>query len=163
MESQNNCIFCQIATGKLDTPGKFWENDDFAAMLSIDPNTEGFSVVLPKQHYPSDVLHLPSEVLKNFIFAAQEVASRLERTFSDVGRVGLIMEGTGVDHAHIKLIPMHHTEYLKDGWRAVSCSSTDWFDTYPGWLSSAPGPRADSEALAELAKRIIEKNKHITI
>ena len=150
----NKCIFCEIASGNIPT-ASFWENDDFLAFLSIDPNTEGFSCVIPKQHFGSDVLKMPNESLQKFIFAAKEVAKILEDFYPDVGRVGLIMEGTGIDHAHIKLIPMHGTEYMKRGeWRQCLSEQEHWFDKYEGWISSAGGPNANQEKLKELANQL---------
>lgn len=151
----NDCVFCKIIAKEFDTLGLFWEDEHFTAFLSIDPNTEGFSVVVPKSHYGSDVLKMPDETLAQFVLAAKTVAEILERAFPDVGRVGLIMEGTGIDHAHIKLAPMHKTEWMKRGeWKQVPSHREDWFDAYPGWLSSAGGPMADPEKLKELAKKL---------
>ena len=82
----------------------------------------------------------------------------MENYFTDVGRVGLIMEGTGIDHAHIKLIPMHGTEHIKRGeWKQMPSGKEVWFDHYEGWISSAGGPMADPEKLKKLATDIIKK------
>jgi histidine triad (HIT) family protein len=54
---------------------------EFMAFLSIDPNTEGFTCVIPKQHYGSDVLKMPDDVLQRFIIASKEVALVLENHF----------------------------------------------------------------------------------
>lgn len=35
-------------------------------LLSIFPNTDGFTVVIPKKHYHSGVLGLPEKVLHRF-------------------------------------------------------------------------------------------------
>jgi len=70
----NKCIFCEIAKGNIKTPGLFWEDGEFMAFLAIDPNTEGFSAVIPKQHYGSDVLKMPDEVLQKFILASKKVS-----------------------------------------------------------------------------------------
>ena len=149
------CPFCEIAAGRFETPGIFWQDDEFMAFLSIDPNTEGFSCVIPKRHFGSDVLKLPDDVLGRFVLAAKKVAQVLENHFEDVGRVGLIMEGTGIDHAHIKLVPMHGTENLKRGeWKQVFSDKEFWFDTYEGWLSSAGGPLANMAQLATLAEAL---------
>jgi hypothetical protein len=65
------------------------------------------------------------------------------------------MEGTGIDHAHIKLVPMHGTEYLKKGnWKQVLSGKEFWFDKYEGWISSGSGPKADPEKLKKLAEAI---------
>jgi len=152
--SENKCPFCEIGAGRLNT-ASFWENKEFMAFLSIDPNTEGFSCVIPKEHFGSDVLKMPDDVLQRFILAAKEVAQVLEGYFEDVGRVGLIMEGTGIDHAHIKLVPMHGTEHLKKGkWRQFLSGEEHWFDEYAGWISSASGPKADRETLSNVAGKL---------
>lgn len=156
----NQCVFCKIVSGKIPA-GTFWEDDGFMAFLSIDPNTEGFSVVIPKDHYESDVLKLPDDILQEFILSAKKVAEILESHFEDVGRVGLIMEGTGINHAHIKLVPMHGTPWMKHGeWKQILSHQEHWFSTYEGWLSSAGGPMADPEKLKELAEKLKNtKNK----
>lgn len=153
--ADQKCIFCEISSGRMKTPGVFWEDTEFMAFLSIDPNTEGFSCVIPKQHFASDVLKMPDDVLQRFIIASKKVAGILENYFEDVGRVGLIMEGTGIDHAHIKLFPMHGTEYMKKGeWKQILSDKEFWFPKYEGWISSSSGPMADMEKLAELAEGI---------
>jgi len=125
------------------------------AFLSIDPNTAGFSCVIPKNHFGSDVLKMPDDVLQRFVVAAKQVARVLEDYYADVGRVGLIMEGAGIDHAHIKLVPMHGTEKLKRGeWQQCLSGKEFWFEKYQGWISSGSGPKADREKLKELAENL---------
>lgn len=53
------CIFCQIVEGKAPCH-KVWEDEHHLAFLSIFPNTDGFTVVIPKKHYPSYAFDLPS-------------------------------------------------------------------------------------------------------
>jgi len=150
----NKCIFCEIVYGNIPV-ASFWEDNNNLAFLSIDPNTLGFSVIIPKKHFGSDVLKMPDEDLKEFILVTKRVAKILENYYEDVGRVGLIMEGTGIDHAHIKLVPMHGTEHMKNNeWKQYISEKDQWFDKYEGWISSAGGPLADKEKLIELAKNI---------
>jgi len=157
---ENKCIFCEIVAGRFETPGIFWEDEEFMAFLSIDPNTEGFSCVIPKEHHGSDVLKMPDDVLQRFIIASKKVAKVLENYFEDVGRVGVLMEGTGIDHAHIKLMPLHDTPELKRGeWKQFLSGKEFWFDTYEGWICSGGGPRADDEQLKVLAQAIKDSQK----
>ncbi len=150
----NRCIFCEIVNGKIPA-SIYWQNEEFLAFLSIDPNTEGFSCVIPKKHFGSDVLKMPDDVLQRFIIAAKEVSVKIENFYSDVGRVGLIMEGTGIDHAHIKLSPMHGTENLKNGqWQQFLSGKSFWFEKYEGWISSGSGPMVDPEKLKELGEKL---------
>ncbi len=152
---KNKCPFCEIVAGRLETPGVFWQDAKYIAFLSIDPNTEGFSCVAPKEHFGSDVLKMPDAALQEFVIASKKVASIIENYYSGVGRVGLIMEGTGIDHAHIKLVPMHGTEKLKQGnWEQYISEKEFWFDTYEGWICSGGGPKADFEKLKELAENL---------
>src|SRR3989338_7528415 len=151
----NKCVFCEIAAGRLATPGIFWQDDEFMAFLAIDPNTEGFSCVIPKRHSNRDVLKLPDDVLERLMVATKKVAKILENYFSDVGRVGVIMEGTGIDHAHIKLFPMHGTEDLRDGtWKQVHSGVDLYFEKYKGYIASNDGPKADEQKLRDLAKKL---------
>ena len=152
----NKCPFCEIVAGRLYTPGVFWEDSHFMAFLSIDPNTEGFSCVIPKDHHGSDIMKMDSDILQEFIIAAKKVSKILEDTFDDVGRIGLIMEGTGIDHAHIKLVPMHGTPELKQGgWKQYLSDKEFHFEKYEGWISSASGPRAKQEDLEKLRDKLI--------
>jgi len=149
------CVFCKIISREIETPGIFWEDDDFLAFLSLWPNMEGMTVLVPKKHFGSDVLAMPDEVLQNMILAAKKVSKILTKHFDNVGRVGLVMEGTGVDHAHIKLYPMHGTGHMKSGeWKQYLSSNDDFFETYPGYISSNDGPKADAEKIRGLAKEI---------
>jgi len=153
--ANKNCLFCEIIKGNISTPGIFWENKEFIAFLSIFPNTQGYTVIATKKHYESDVLELPDKVLKNSIMATKEVSQILKNYFEDVGRVGVIIEGTGVNHAHIKLIPMHGTKHFKDNiWKSYSTDEEMFLAEYKGFLSSIEGPRANNKEIEKLAEEL---------
>jgi len=103
------CIFCKIVRGEVPCY-KIWEDEKYLAFLSIFPNTEGFSVVITKKHYPSYAFNLPDKVLTDLVIASKKVAKLLDSKLDDVGRTGMIFEGFGVDHVHSKLFPMHGTK-----------------------------------------------------
>lgn len=150
-----DCIFCEIIKGNIQTPGIFWEDNEFIAFLSTWPSVEGFTVVVPKEHHGSDCLAMPDDVLQRFILVAKKVSNILLKHFDDVGRVGLIMEGTGVDHAHIKLVPMHGTGHMKKGiWKQYLSGKSDYFEKYEGYIISTDGPKADPEKIKDLAKKL---------
>lgn len=151
------CVFCKIINRDIKTPGIFWENEVFMAFLSTWPNTEGFTVVVPKEHYGSDVLGMPDDTLGKFVLAAKAVSKSLINHFEDVGRVGLIMEGTGIDHAHIKLFPMHGTGHMKKGeWKQYHSNNGKFFETYEGYICSNDGPKGDEQKIRELAEKLRE-------
>lgn len=147
-----DCIFCKIV--RSDIPShKVYEDENYLAFLTIFPNTEGFTVVIPKQHYPSYAFEVPDEVLTGLVLAAKKVAKKIDRAYEDVGRTGLIFEGFGVDHLHAKLFPMHGTGDMKK-WQQVSSNIDKYFEKYEGYISSHDGPRADDAKLKEIVQRI---------
>lgn len=153
---QENCIFCMIEEGIIKTPWVFWEDEEFMAFLWTSPNTEGMTVLITKNHYPSDVLALPDDVLQRFTLAAKKVSNILLDSFDDVWRVWLIMEWTWVNHAHIKLYPMHWTDFLKRWeWNHIPSTNNKYFKTYEGYVSSN-----DSEMVSdEEIKKVVDKIK----
>lgn len=148
-----NCIFCKIVRGE-SLAHKIWEDDKYLAFLSIFPNTEGFSVVITKEHYSSYAFDLPEEVLIGLVKAARDTAKLLDAKLEDVGRTGMIFEGFGVDHIHAKLFPMHGTNMPE--WKPLKSNVDKYFEKYEGYISSHDYKRADDEKLAELAKKIRE-------
>ncbi len=145
------CIFCAIVAGEAACH-RIWEDEKHLAFLSIFPNTEGFSVVITKRHYPSYAFELPDEVLSELVLPAKRVSRLLDRRLADVGRTGMILEGFAVNHAHAKLFPMHGTRMT--GWRPLSGPSDKYFERYEGYISSHDYQRADDDELAALAQRI---------
>ena len=149
-----DCIFCKIVAGQ-EPCHKIWENEHHLAFLSIFPNTAGFSVVITKQHYSSYGFAVPSEVLSKLVLAAKTVGLLLDRKLPGVGRTGMIMEGFGVNHLHIKLIPMHATADQTQ-WKAIHSNVDKFFERYEGYLSSHDYRRAEDKELEKLAKQIRE-------
>lgn len=148
-----DCIFCKIVKGEAPAH-KIWEDVNHVAFLSIFPNTEGFSVLATKKHYPSYAFDLPEDVLTDLTLAAKKVAKLLDSKLGDVGRTGMIFEGFGVDHVHAKLFPMHGTK-MSEG-KPIKSNVDKYFTHYEGYISSHDYKRADDEKLAALAKKIRE-------
>lgn len=151
MTTIEDCIFCQIVAGTAPAH-RIWEDEEHLAFLSIFPNTEGFSVVIPKEHHPSYVFDLPDEVVSNLVLATGKVAKLLDATLEDVGRTGMMFEGFGVDHVHAKLFPMHGTD--SEEWRKHSSRVDKYFTQYEGYISSHDYKRADDSDLQALAQKI---------
>ncbi len=149
-----DCIFCKIVSKEFPSHS-IYEDETHIAFLSIFPNTNGFSVVIPKKHYSGHAFHQDTKILQELIAVAQKVTRRIEAAFDDVGRVAAVIEGLGVDHLHIKLIPLHGTN--KDGsWNGDSHAPGTYFEKYEGYVSSHDSARADDGQLAMQAKRIRE-------
>lgn len=146
-----DCIFCKIV--KNEAPSyKIWEDDKHLAFLSIFPNTEGFTVVITKEHYDSYAFNLSDTILTELVIAAKKVGKILDEKLEDVGRTGMIFEGFGVNHVHAKLFPMHGTK--GEEWKERSGGPDKFFDKYEGYISSHDYKRADDEWLAKIAKKL---------
>lgn len=148
----DTCIFCQIVSGEAPSH-KVWEDEKFLAFLSIFPNTEGVTVVIPKAHFSSYIFDLPDNVRNELILAAKKVAKLLDEKLPDVGRTGMVFEGFGVDHVHAKLFPMHGTADMSE-WRSIASKVDKYFERYEGYLSSHDYERANDEDLARLARKL---------
>ena len=152
MTESQDCIFCKIVHGEIPCY-KIWEDEQHLAFLSIFPNTDGFSVVIPKKHYSSYAFQIEEKQYVELCIAARKVGKLIDSAFDDVGRTGMIFEGFGVDHVHAKLFPMHGT--LKSGkWVAIKSNNKVFFDKYLGYISSHDCDREDDKHLAYIADKI---------
>ncbi len=152
---KQDCLFCKIVNGEIPSWNVF-ESEHHLAFLTPFPNTPGFTVVIPKQHLPSAIFSLDDEEYVTLLLAAREVAELLERGLS-CKRVGMIAEGMGVDHAHIKLIPMHG---IPDGpWQPVLSHTPSFSKEYEGYLTTNDGPRMSDEELSKIQSAILNVRK----
>ncbi len=143
----SDCIFCKINAWEIPCY-KIREDENFVAFLDIFPNCKGQTLVLPKKHYDSDLFLMPDEVYSDYLLATKKVVALLKEKLK-VQRVGIIMEGMGVNHVHIKLYPMHGLSWKRKetiGWKP------EFFEQYPWYLVSKTWPQADFNELEEIQK-----------
>ncbi|PIY80210.1 MAG: diadenosine tetraphosphate hydrolase [Candidatus Pacebacteria bacterium CG_4_10_14_0_8_um_filter_42_14] len=151
--NKSDCIFCKIVSG--DAPAHvIWSSDSHMAFLSIFPNTDGFTVVIPKEHHGSYAFEQSDEVLSELVIVTKTVAKIIDNYYKDVSRTGMFFEGFGVDHLHSKLFPMHGTGDLEQWKNIESSSNSQFFPTYPGFLPSNDSNRANDDDLSKLASNI---------
>lgn len=140
----NQCIFCMIVAGQIPS-AKWWEDDNFIAILDINPNIKGASLVIPKKHEPSDYSAVSDNTLNYAATALKNPINKLKKYF-DTEKIGIVIEGVGIDHLHYKLYPL--IGYTPD---QHEIASTVHFEKYPGYLTTKLGPKADAEELEALA------------
>lgn len=155
-------IFHKIVSGEAPCY-KVWEDENHLAFLSIFPNTIGTTVVIPKKYESSYFAEVSDEALAALIVAAKKVAKLLDDKLSDVGRVGLVFEGYGVNYLHAKLFPMHGTANMD--WHPIESQSMKevTFDKYPGYISSHDAKLEDMTFLDKLASYLRGENKEYPI
>jgi len=84
------------------------------------------------------------------LLAAKKVALILENVLP-VKRVALVCEGMGINHAHVKLYPLHG---LNDEFIAMHGTHRVYFEKYDGHLSTLLGPEASEKDLIDLATQL---------
>lgn len=145
-----NCIFCKIVKGEIPSV-KIWEDKKHLAILDINPNTEGMTLVLTKQHYDSDATDMPDKDYKELMIASKKVAKIIEDKLK-VKRVAIVMEGLGINHVHIKLYPIHGLdEKFKETW----AKDKIYFNKYEGYISTQLGPQKSIDELNKIRDKII--------
>lgn len=96
-------IFTKIVEG--DIPSyKIYEDEKFYAFLDINPMAKGHTLVIPKKEidYLFDV---DDTILSEMIVLSKKIAKAIEQAINCT-RVGMMVIGLEVPHAHIHLIPI---------------------------------------------------------
>ena len=71
-EEGNNCVFCSIANGKINSC-KLSENSKAIAVLEINPISKGHTIIIQKMH--------TSEIQKEARELAEEIAEKIKKKF----------------------------------------------------------------------------------
>ena len=96
-------IFSRIISGEIPSY-RIAEDDRFFAFLDINPMQAGHTLVVPKQE--TDYLFdLDDALLADMMLFAKRVARAIEKAV-ECRRVGVMVIGLEVPHAHIHLIPI---------------------------------------------------------
>lgn len=96
-------IFSRIISGEIPSY-RVAEDDRFFAFLDINPMQAGHTLVVPKQE--TDYLFdLDDALLADMMLFAKRVAKAIEKAV-ECRRVGVMVIGLEVPHAHIHLIPI---------------------------------------------------------
>ena len=97
-------IFTRIVSG--DIPSyKIAEDENYFAFLDINPLAKGHTLVIPKQE-TDYYFDLDDDLLAGMQVFAKKVALAIDAVM-DCKRVGVVVLGLEVPHAHIHLIPIN--------------------------------------------------------
>ncbi|MDR1502934.1 MAG: HIT family protein [Prevotella sp.] len=97
-------IFSRIAVGEIPSY-KVAEDDKFFAFLDINPMAKGHTLVIPKQDVDY-IFDLDDTTIGEMNIFAKKVAKAIEKAVP-CQRVGVMVIGMEVPHAHIHLIPIN--------------------------------------------------------
>lgn len=100
ISAMSDTIFHKIVSGEIPNH-TIYEDDDVLAFLDTYPTTEGYTVIIPKK--PADyVWDMDDEMYEKIMHVAKRVAQKIRDTYSPKF-VGLKVEGTHVQYAHVKV------------------------------------------------------------
>ncbi|MBF0577671.1 HIT family protein [Dysgonomonas sp. GY617] len=97
-------IFSKIIKGEIPCY-KIAENDNFFAFLDIRPMAKGHVLVIPK-HETDYLFDLDDQILSEMIVYSKKIAKAIQKAVP-CKRIGLMVIGMEVPHAHVHLIPIN--------------------------------------------------------
>ena len=128
----SECIFCAL---QHDESGVIAANEFAYAVLDIAPIRPGHALVIPRDHV-EDFFDLDPEVQAAMLSLANGLAGAL-KAVCDPERVGLLVAGFDVPHAHLHVVPIH-----------------DHFDITSKVLLEGKKVRASEEELKRLSSQL---------
>jgi len=128
--TNEDCIFCKIAREEIPAL-KIWEDKKYLAFLDMNPINPGHALLIPKKH-DDYIFDLNNEEYSELMLKAKEVAKLLKEKLNPK-RIGIIVEGFGVSHVHVHLVPIN----------------------FPDEICNKRKP-IDSEELNKIAERILD-------
>lgn len=114
-----NCIFCKILAGEIPSTAVY-EDDDFKAILDVNPAARGHVIILPKNH-AANIYELPDEDASKIMIVAKKIAAAIEKAYHCDG-VNILQNngeaaGQTVFHLHVHVIPRFKGDTVNIGWK----------------------------------------------
>ena len=115
----DNCVFCKILAGEIPST-TVYEDDDFKAILDVNPAARGHVIILPKKH-AANIYELPDEDASKVMVVAKKIATAVRDAFHCDG-VNILQNngeaaGQTVFHLHVHVIPRFEGDTVNIGWK----------------------------------------------
>jgi histidine triad (HIT) family protein len=103
------CIFCEIVAER--APASFVYRDELvSAFMTLRPTAPGECLVIPNSHV-DQFTDVPDHIARHIMTVAQAIGRRM-RTAFPLERVGYLVHGYGVAHAHFIIVPQQGPHHL---------------------------------------------------
>lgn len=116
-------IFTRIVNGEIPSY-KVAEDENFYAFLDIMPVAKGHTLVIPKKEVDY-LFDLDNETYAGLQLFAKKVAEGLKKAIPCV-KVGVLVLGLEVPHAHIHLVPMQNESDLLNFSKKLKLSAEEF-------------------------------------
>ena len=108
---QEKSLFTKIIEGEIPAH-KIYEDDRVIAILDIHPINDGHTLVILKKQI-DHLWDLDDDDYHYLLDTSKKIAKHIKNVM-DSPRVGMIVDGFGVPHVHIHLIPIYSgTDIIK--------------------------------------------------
>ncbi len=118
-------VFTKIVIGEIPSY-KIAESDECFAFLDINPLAKGHALVIPKKEIDY-IFDLDDELYLTLFDFAKKVGKAIESVIS-CKRIGMIVFGLDVPHAHIHLIPVNKASEMSFSSPRVELTSKEFMD-----------------------------------
>ncbi len=117
--AEENCVFCKIIAGEIPSTAVY-EDDDFKAILDVNPAARGHVIIIPKKH-AANIYELEDEDAAKVFPIAKKIAAALQKTYGCDG-VNVLQNngeaaGQTVFHLHVHVIPRYYDDDIKIKWK----------------------------------------------
>ena len=103
-------IFTKIINGEI--PGyKIAEDENFIAILDVNPNAKGHTLCIPKQEI-NKIFDMDESLYLGLMKFSRKVAKAVEKTV-ECKRIGVAVVGLEVPHVHVHLIPLNDMDDMR--------------------------------------------------
>jgi histidine triad (HIT) family protein len=117
---KDECVFCGIVA-KREPASVIFEDDLVLGFMDIRPVRPGACLIVPKEHV-DHFTDLPRDVAQRILDTGLRIGRRMREVFKPQ-RVGMVVHGFGVAHAHLVLVPQEdpfditsrHFAFVKEG------------------------------------------------
>lgn len=114
----NECIFCQIISGKIETT-RIYEDADVICILDVNPASRGHALVMPKEHFQF-INEIPDALLNKIFIFVKAIEPVMIETLKAQGMSIYIgqgeLAGQRVPHFCINMIPRYKDDKLSFEW-----------------------------------------------
>jgi|SRR3989344_4622054 len=98
-----SCIFCKIVKGEIPS-AIVYEDENTMAFMTIEAINEGHVLVIPKTHV-THVHELDEALYTQVMLLVRKLSHAVETAFH-AKKIGTIVSGWEVPHAHVQVVPM---------------------------------------------------------
>lgn len=132
-------IFTLILKGQI--PGEvIYEDDKSFVILTVQPFTEGHMLVIPKVQVDS-LWDVDDATYTHLFHISKQMAAKLGNAYPSYKRIGVLVEGFGVAHAHI------HVFGYDEPMEPTITNHIAWKKTLDGDMLNADDLKAPAERL----------------